>query len=145
MRGDGEKTAQLVRVGEVVMIREVVGVDSGVVTVVSLIIQLAARCVLPEAKSAGPLVRLITSRSVAGPNGAMWLTVLTVMRELFKSCVSVVGVGIRFVIDVRAKVSLINRNTFKSSYKDIPINPTTIKLTAYGSRYFGSGTGIIVC
>ena len=76
---DGEKAAQLVRVGGMVMIRGVIGVDSGVVTVVSLIIQLAAR---PEAKSAGPVVRLITSRGVAGPNGAMWLTVLTVMREL---------------------------------------------------------------
>ena len=29
-------------------------------------------------------------------------------------------------------MSLINRNTFKSRYKYIPINPTTIKLTAYG-------------
>ena len=50
----------------------------------------------------------------------------------FKSCVCRVGgVAIRFVIDVGAKVSLINRNTFKSSFKDIPINPTTIQLTAY--------------
>ena len=46
------------RVGGVVMIRGVTGVDSGVVIVVSLIIQLAARYVLPEPKSAGPVVRL---------------------------------------------------------------------------------------
>ena len=36
----------------------------------------------------------------------------------FKSCVCRVGgVDIRFVIDVGAKVSLINQNTFESSFK----------------------------
>ena len=29
-------------------------------------------------------------------------------------------------------MSLINQNTVESSFKDIPINPTPIKLTAYG-------------
>ena len=35
-----------------------------------------------ECRACATVVRLITSRGVAGPNGAMWLTVLTVMREL---------------------------------------------------------------